>query len=238
MAQHSKRMMAAALAVSIVLVLPASSQAGFVTLYDTLTEVGPFTGADGIGSFDEGPLEDSFTTGISAVKLTDLKFVLEGPPGQDTLQVNLFADRSTAPGTLLQSFGNLNIGANTLNNFSGVSFPTLVDFPVNNSNVLAPNTRYWVGLSNNFTQIRWDWTTSIGEEGEFSASQRGIIPVLVPEGIGGISYRLEINATTVPEPTSLVVFETAFASAAGFGAWKRRRARKSLTQQARAATAE
>jgi hypothetical protein len=118
------------------------------------------------GYFPIGPIYASFSTGSSAVNLTDVKLQLEFLDGAPMgFSVGLYADSSTTPGGLIETIGSMNDSAISGN---GAAY----DFPVSPGIALAVNTRYWIGLSANNgegSNTGWALTGSTSGTGDISS---------------------------------------------------------------------
>ena len=156
-------------------------------------------GADGVDFV--GPLYDSFTAG-AAGQISDLQLILSGD-GDDTssgaVQVGLYADSSTAPGELIAVLG-------TVNDTAVSSMPAAYDVTLIASPLLAPDTRYWIGLSGT-TAAEWYYDyddAGIGVANEFFSNQIGMFSNSYDP------YQMSVteSASAAPEPSSrlLIVF--------------------------------
>ena len=143
--------------------LTASAAPTTISLYDNLNaQVSTYY----VLAFN-GPLYNSFSTGSSAVLLTDVKLMLEeiNAFNSGTLTVALYANSGNAPGTQLQVLGTL-----TDATVSIPDGPSPYDFPVSPGVQLAANTRYWIGLTTaNNSQSGWVVTNSLTGTGNISS---------------------------------------------------------------------
>lgn len=189
----------------------SGAKAGVITIYDNLNSTTE-------SSDTLGPLFDSFSTPGSPFSLTDVMIKLYGPetPAAGTLEVALFADDSTSPGTLLTSI-------NTLDAASVSAGDANYDFPLTSPYALATNTRYWIGINisvapaaDSTIEVDYSYdTTATGVAGEYFANEGGVF-----SNDGG-PYQMRITGTSdVPEPSSFIL--SAF-GVAGFGVLRRRR---------------
>ena len=126
-----------------ILALAASAKAQVV--FDDLGD--SIIGADSISTYSQ---DVSFTSAASAQSLTGIELGLSdgGRPG--TLTVGLYSDSGTYPGALISTLGTLNdavLGAG----------PAVYSVSVLTDPVLAPNTRYWIGLRDT-GDVDWDFT--------------------------------------------------------------------------------
>ena len=175
----------------------SSCLAHATTIYDNTAAV--TNGSDPVASplygyF--GPLYDSFTTGADDEVLVDLQLLLSGNPASSgSIDIGLYADSSTALGIEIDDFG-------TLDDSSLTSNPALYDIPTGDP-ALAPDTRYWIGLSDNsasgITTAFWAWSTDTSGPGaidEFFANSDGVF-----ENTSNGPYQMSVSVTAaVPEP--------------------------------------
>jgi hypothetical protein len=148
-----------------------------------------------------GPLYDSFSTGADVGVLVDLQFVLSGTPDSGSVDIGLYSDADTSPGLEIVDFG-------TLYDTSLSNTPTIYEIATGDP-VLAPNTRYWIGIRDNsatgITSAFWDWSTDtsgIGVDGEFFANADGVFA----DEIYG-PYQMSVDpvpapVSSVPEPAT------------------------------------
>jgi hypothetical protein len=151
------------------------------------------------------PLYQSFSTGATSVFMDDLKLLLD-VKGIDTgsFTVGLYADNSTAPGTLL-----LNIAIVT--DASLTMTATSYDFPVADF-ALAASTRYWIGLVPTPTNIEGSWESSnpqggdTGVTGQFADYGGSVFPV---GAATAPAFDMTLDAvssvTSTPEPSSALL---------------------------------
>lgn len=165
------------------------AQATSVVLYNNLG--GSIVGRDPLVSF--GPLADSFSTGGTAVNLSDVKVNLWTGAIVDPLAtISLLGDNSTSPGALISTLGTVDVSGST---------PTVYDLG-GLSVSLAASTRYWIEVTTSDTNMEWPWTTATGGTGvagEFFSNANGVFP-----NSGG-PYLMEVSAM-VPEPPVLPIF--------------------------------
>lgn len=154
-------------------------------------------GADGVGFV--GPLYNSFTSG-AAGRISDLQLILSedgGGSSSGAVQVDLFADNSTAPGELMAVLGRVN--DDTLSNIPATYDVALTSYPA-----LTDYTRYWIGLSG-ITAAEWYYdfdASGIGVAGEFFSNQMGVF------SNDNDPYQMSVTEGTsaAPEPsTSLLI---------------------------------
>jgi hypothetical protein len=178
--------------VACVLFLGGSVNAG--VLYDNLPAV--TDGVDPIVGF--GPLADSFSTGATAVGLTNVSVRLTngGSPGTGNIMVSLAPDTGGGPSMLQTLLGTISDSMIT----SGL---TVFDLPQGSPVMLSASTRYWIVLaSSDGSTAGWGWsldTSGPGVAGEFFFNQNGVFPN--SDG----PYQMAINRSlSTPEPSTLV----------------------------------
>jgi hypothetical protein len=144
------------------------------TLFDN-TNITP-VGSDFIGANNNfGPLADSFSTGASSFAFNSLSLVLNAltPGDNNSFTIALLSDSSTAPGSVLETFGTVNDSslstAFATYTFNGPTF------------TLAPSTRYWIELSSPNSSANWLWTlddsgTGVAGQFFFISQQGGVQP--------------------------------------------------------------
>jgi hypothetical protein len=178
-----------------------------IILYDHLAPAS--THSDSVAQFS--PLADSFSTGSTAVLLTDVKVILDGAPGPPgSTIVQLLGDASTHPGAVLANIA-------TLNNSSLSFAPTTFDFPLATPYPLNPNTRYWVGLSSvGGSTADWHYGGP-AVPGEFFSGHGSVFPATSP-------YQMQVRGTAdpVPEPGSLALLTL---GGLGLAGWRWRRSK-------------
>jgi hypothetical protein len=181
----------------LLLVLALSCTAGATIVYDNLGASS--NGVDSIFGF--GPLADSFSTGANGLILTQVGLKLEdvgAPTGSFTIQ--LLADNNISPGNPIYTVATVQDGSLT---------DSLQDyfFNLSQAQALAPNTRYWIGLSStDSSNANWSWTvdtSGIGVSGEYFANVNGVFT-----NDNG-AYQMQISGD-VPEPATLVTLGTGF----------------------------
>jgi len=154
--------------------------------------------------FSRGPLADSFSTGPGNFQLNMVGVLLNGDPTTGGgVSIDLLSDTGGAPGSSL-----LQLGTVSDSSFSGgLAF---ADFVFSAAYPLAPNTRYWIQLSDfsptGFsTSASWAASldqTALGVAGEFFSNVNGVFD----NSFG--PYQMEVDVipvSTVPEPGSLLL---------------------------------
>jgi hypothetical protein len=147
-------------------------------------------------SFSSG-LYDSFTTPSLAERLIDLKLILNGDPASSgTVDVGLYSDSATTPGALLTNLGQVSDSAlaRTL---------AIYDVTLNARPLLAPLTRYWIGLTGT-TTAGWSWSLDISGPGvsdEFFSNPSGTLPTYE----GAYQMALTGQPVAVPEPATALL---------------------------------
>jgi hypothetical protein len=192
------------------------ARAGFITLYNNLSA----TPSESFDVRGNGPLADSFSTGSSAVNLSDVKLLLESDSFTSTgsITVTLNKDSSTSPGGVLTTIG-------TFNNSSLSRSPTAIDFPTSYS--LAANTRYWIEVSaSNDSSAAWEVSTDtsgVGVANEYNSNSQGVFP-----NTGISPFQMEVTAQTaatgVPEPSTLTLLGLGSLGLLGYGRRRRKQA--------------
>lgn len=141
-----------------------------------------------------------------------------------TASVDLYADNSGEPGSLIGHIGDITDGELT-------SSPATYDFPLGTPIALNASTRYWVGVTTASTsEAAWDWTavgSGPGVAGEYWWDEGG--PAF---SNAGEPFIMQVNVDTsgsssgptpTPAPGTLVLMLTA-AGIGGFYLMRRRRA--------------
>ena len=215
------------------LIAASSSSFGQPTIiFDELNAAN--AGSDSVTKF--GPLGESFSTGASAVSLTDVMIKLNIAPSDESpldaltmrragggsvrvqpaasssaaVTIALYSNNVLRPGTLLAQLGTVPDSSlpasGALQNF---------DIPVNPPVPLTANTRYWIIVtSSNNSVAGFAWTTDvtgIGSANEYTFFNSGVFPNI---GANDGPYQLRITAATpaTPVPTVTNVFDQAAAT--------------------------
>ncbi|HTW67952.1 MAG TPA: choice-of-anchor R domain-containing protein [Bryobacteraceae bacterium] len=161
------------------------------TIFDNL--------AYGSGSDDSvasGALAASFSTGASAFSFNDLMISLSDPEISDggSVDVTLYSDTSTTPGSLLDTLGIILDSSLTTTNSS-------VDLSGFGTISLASDTRYWIELTAAGTSsAAWQYATpasgGLGTAGEFYYYGG----TSYSDADGGFLMSISGTASAVPEP--------------------------------------
>ncbi len=172
-------------------------------LYDNLGSTDTTIHGDGVSSSGTfattapyGPLENSFSTGATTFDFKYLDLRLDRPDSPAaSIDVNLLSDNATSPGSLIATLA-------TLNDSAVSTSADIIQIPVA-SLMLAANTRYWIQLIGDGSDISWEWsknTSGIGVVGEYFANQGGVFST------ASGPYQMRVADTPVPEPASFTVF--------------------------------
>jgi hypothetical protein len=164
-----------------ILVLASTASAASVPLYDNL---GATTdGQDGVADSALGPLANSFSTGATAVMLTDvkIKLVLVGEPRDELIPCELYLYKDNGGpglGDLVQTLGRVPNEKDVGTKPVSVEFKSPGDF---DSVTLAANTRYWIKLvdisGNRDSRLAWCWssdTSGTGLAKEYYSDKTGV----------------------------------------------------------------
>jgi hypothetical protein len=182
-----------------------------VVLYDDTA--GSAVGGEGIGgSFKE--LYNSFSSDATGGALTDLKLQLECTDDcTGTLDVSLYSDSSTSPGSLIAQLATVND--------SDLATYSLVDIPLTSNPTLAPNTRYWIVFSGSTNDL-WFFTDDISGVGVANEYQGDNVEGPLSNKSSG-PYLMEVaeGAVATPEPAAWLL---SLSAAGVFGLVRRRRA--------------
>jgi uncharacterized protein (TIGR03437 family) len=220
------------LSVLLLFVALSSSFGQSIILFDELNAAN--SGSDSATKL--GPLGESFSTGASAVSLTDVMvklniaqnnggtfdalprrragggstWVQPAASSSPAVTIALYSNNVLRPGTLLAQLGTVADSSlpssGALQNF---------DIPVNPPIALTPNTMYWILLtSSNNSVAAWAWTTDvtgIGSANEYTFFQSGVYPNV---GVSDGPYQMRVTAAppATPVPTVTNVFDQAAAT--------------------------
>jgi hypothetical protein len=174
-----------------------------------------FSNIPGVPDGDRSLIPDaqfqSFSTGAGGFSLTDVMLLLSGG-GADTnfFSVDLYADSSTSPGSLLFHIGS------KVDNTLTISCNCIYDFPTAPF-ALSANTRYWIGLSTT-DGSGVDWSIEggfvtppgdVGVAGEFHDDTGIVGPDYSGSGFLEAFQMVVTDSPTttsgVPEPSTLVL---------------------------------
>jgi len=183
----------------------AMSAANADTLYGNLSA--PVGGSDLISS--AVPF-NSFSNGATADSLTGLTLLLSASDPSDggSLGVNLYADSSETPGSLITTLGTIDDSE-----LSG----SLTDFTVSltDNPLLASDTRYWIGLAANSSSATWGWATDASGTNVSNELHADFGSVFCNSSFAGCSqpvsaepYIMEVDAgssSPIPEPASVAL---------------------------------
>jgi hypothetical protein len=172
----------------------AAPQATAAAIFDTLSLT--YAGDTALATF--GPLAASFSTGSTAVTLTDVQLSIEAtnPSDGDTFLIGLFPDT----GTTYPYF------AGPLVTITGVADSSLTGAFADYDYALGPvalaaNTRYWIALNTtNASSVEWSDTGSqgVGSESEYFLADSN---VSANDPFG--PFQMQVNAEeATPEPAS------------------------------------
>jgi len=169
------------------------------------------TDSDHVRAF--GPLYDSFSTDSAGGRLSELKLMLsvDNPDSTRILRIVLFADDSGSPGSRIARLGTVAESALTI-------LPDVYDVDLTTHPLLAPNTRYWIGLRRGPNTL-WAWsadTSGTGVGSEFFSNTDGTFS----NNPGG-PYQMSVSTSadvSVPEPQSVVLLSI---SIVAFGVLRR-----------------
>jgi hypothetical protein len=189
----------------------APVSAGAFTLYDNIGALS--NGAD--SALESGPLYDSFSTGATALTISQFDLLLVGTSGsKGTFQVQILTDAGTTPSGVVYSSGPFSDSI-----LSGV--PTDVSFSFAPQSLLA-NTRYWIGLiGDSNSSVMWSYSMDVsgpGVAGESFANQMGVFPA----SDGPYQMLVTGNVATTPLPAALPLFASGL-GALGLVSWRRKR---------------
>jgi hypothetical protein len=176
------------------------------------------TGANSVGLLSiasDGPLGDSFSTVATSYLLSDVKVNFYNPSATTTgsVTVTLYASNGVSPTTALATLGTVNTSAVATGTFLVEDFSSFA--PIS----LAPSTRYYIILSTTNSALDAVITNTLtGPEvsSEFNyyngTAQSNV-------SVGGT---FEMQVSTVPEPSSLVLCGIAGLGSLGYYARRRR----------------
>ena len=163
-------------------------------------------GADPL--FGVGPLAQSFTTDANGGGLMSVELLLTSGSAAfaGTLNVNLLADSSTAPGAVVISLGSIDNASISTVDAEVYSFAPVAGIS------LSPNTTYWVEIDESTPNaIEWSYSydlTALGVAGQSASSgEFGVNPA---SSYG--AYQMQVD---VPEPVTATVLLSGLLGLAG-----------------------
>jgi hypothetical protein len=147
----------------------------------------------------------SFSNVTAGMFLTDIELLLSGNnTDAHTFSVDLYADSSTSPGTLLDHIASMSDSSLTASCACVYDFPTAAF-------ALSANTRYWIGLStSNGATVNWQiegpfqgHPGDIGVTGEFT-DDTGVV-----SSDNGEAFQMQVTVgaggASVPEPATFLL---------------------------------
>lgn len=193
---------------SLALFSLASLPAAATNLYDNISVS---SGAVDRAATD-GPLFDSFSTRSTAsvLSLVLINLTNDGVTGSTgSFSVNLYADSSTIPGALLTTIATLP------DSDLSTAIDSIALFPAT-AELLAANTRYWIGLVGPASAVAWSVAsdaTGTGVAGEFWASTPGGSLTVITNSDAIAPYQMLVSVATpsVPEPSTWAMLILGFA---------------------------
>jgi hypothetical protein len=189
----------ASVALSLALISLASLPAAATNLYDNISG----TSSELDRAANDGPLFNSFSTGATAsvLSLVLINLTNDGVTGSaGSFSVNLYADSSTSPGALLTTIASLP------DSVLSTSLDSIALFP-STSELLAANTRYWIGLVGPASAAAWSVasdTTGTGVADEFWANSPNGSPIVTANSDASPAYQMLVSVTapSAPEPST------------------------------------
>ena len=204
----------ASLGQASIITLPAGD-VGAVVLFDSIT------GDATLGAAKLGPPETvnytgvyaSFSTGTSLFDLQDVNLALNWraqPTGQGaTVTVDLFADNTLAPGSLLDVIATTTDATIYADGLGNYYFPTNI--------ALMPNTRYWIGvIPGGPTTSAWEATAATSGTGVVSEYSY-VTSAGAVSNAGGQVQMMELSGTNTPEPSTILLAALGFGAVVLFG---------------------
>jgi uncharacterized membrane protein len=154
----------------------------------------------------DGPLYNSFSTGGTALLLTDIKLILSTTDrnSNQSFTVSLVNDNSNKPTGSSVLLATINDNSLTTSNNG-----TTVDVPVS-SIPLAANTRYWIEVNAGGTSaVEWAYAPNLNGTnivGEFWAYNPGGVLTVTQNSSNNTPFLAQVTASpisSVPEPDTL-----------------------------------
>jgi hypothetical protein len=155
-----------------------------------------------------GPLYASFSTDSTSATLSDVElFLLVGNPDSlGAIDIGLYSDDDTSPGTEIALLG-------TLDDSSLTTSPEIYDISLASvppeDLILSPNSRYWIGLSNDpddeaQTSAGWAWSSDISGQGVASEYYALVYPSTLTVNPNTFEGGYQMLIATSPEPGTVV----------------------------------
>lgn len=147
------------------------------------------------------PNYNSFTSAAFEQILIGLELALSGPGGTGIINIGLYNDSNTSPGTLVTTLG-------TINDSSIISGVNDYSLSLNSNPVLAPSTRYWIGLLDTTGTEGWSYSIDIsgtGVAGQYWKSAGTSAVIANGNTIDTAPYQMLVTTSPVPEPTTLAL---------------------------------
>ena len=177
-----------------------------VVVYTNLGEATWIGGGSTATSFANGSaLAQSFTTDANYYKLNSATLLMNQSEGASVANVTIWSD-DTLGGAFPAGMGDGPLAQLFALNTTAVTTLGLYTFNAPTYFELAPNSTYWVVLasSNNIGTFNWEATESTASTGPVtSVSFANGIPgnwTVADNSLG--PYKMELDATTVPEPST------------------------------------
>jgi len=156
-----------------------------------------------------GPLYDSFSTGANSGFLSNAEFLLSGDAtSSGSISVDLYTDSGILSDMGASTVGSFIINLGTIADSQLSAVPSVVAVNLVSNPALAPNMRYWIGLTGPNSTAGWAWTldttsAGIGSENEFFQNTFDSFP----NSDGGYQMEVEVSSASsnTPEPASLLL---------------------------------
>lgn len=209
-----------ALATAGVCFMAAVSPAQATVLYDNINTNAPVFGTS---VYDFKPMAASFSAGASNSILGNVSLSLRaqpnaagGNPASGNIQVSLYSDNGTAPGSLIDDLFSISY-ADLTSSFAIYSYDASSD-----NLTLTANTRYWISLNSGVDQSEWAYVLSdsgtgvAGESSNYTYNGNNVYPNSGQGQDPQLAYLMRVETgtpqtgggggnTTVPEPASLAL---------------------------------